>query len=149
MNVGWEENIKQHQFTSDQSHEEAAKNGSKGGKKSGQSRRQKRVFMDTARKVLKMKPQIDRKTLEKMGYTGDADPQVALIIVMAMAQKAMKGDVRSAALLMEMIGEDATSVAAQERLELEREKMRLNGIDQNNDSLEKAKELLGVIDSAF
>ena len=149
MNVGWEENIKQHQFTSDQSREEAAKNGSKGGKKSGQSRRQKRVFMDTARKVLKMKPQIDRKTFEKMGYSGDADPQVALIIVMAMAQKAMKGDVRSAALLMEMIGEDATSVAAQERLELEREKMRLNGIDQNNDSLEKAKELLGVIDSAF
>ena len=105
--------------------------------------------MDTARKVLKMKPNVDRKTLEKMGYSGDADPQVALIIVMAMAQKAMKGDVRSAALLMEMIGEDATSVAAQERLELEREKMRLNGIDQNNDSLEKAKELLGVIDSAF
>lgn len=149
MNVGWEENIKQHQFTSDQSREEAAKNGSKGGKKSEQSRRQKRIFMDTARKVLKMKPNVDRKTLEKMGYSGDADPQVALIIVMAMAQKAMKGDARSAALLMEMIGEDATSVAAQERLELEREKMRLNGIDQNNDSLEKAKELLGVIDSAF
>ncbi len=147
--MGWEENIKQHQFTSDQSREEAAKNGSKGGKKSGQSRRRKKIFMDTARKVLKMKPKIDRKTLEKMGYSGDADPQVALIIVMAMAQKAMKGDTRSAALLMEMIGEDATSVAAQERIELEREKMRLNGIDQNNDSLEKAKELLGVIDSAF
>ncbi len=124
--MGWEENIKQHQFTSDQSREEAAKNGAKGGVKSGQSRRQKRMFMDTARKVLKMKPDIDRKTLAKMGYTDKADPQIRLIIVLSLAQKAMKGDAKSAALLMEMVGEDSASIAAQERIELEREKMMLS-----------------------
>ena len=124
--MGWEENIKQHQFTSDQSREEAAKNGAKGGIKSGQSRRQKRMFMDTARKVLKMRPDIDRKTLEKMGYTDKSDPQIRLIIVLALAQKAMKGDAKSAALLMEMVGEDSASIAAQERIELEREKMMLS-----------------------
>lgn len=97
-----------------------------GGIKSGEARRRKKQFRETAAMVLEMKPDIDAKVLRKMGYTKSAAPTTQLIMVLALAQKAMKGDVKAAALLLEMTGEDARSTAARDRLEIEREKMLLS-----------------------
>lgn len=47
-----EQNIKPYEFTSDQSREEAAKNGAKGGIASGKARRERRLIADILRGVL-------------------------------------------------------------------------------------------------
>lgn len=101
-----EKNLVPHQFTSDQSREEAARNGQIGGRASGVSRRRKRSLREAADLYLSM-PVSDRRKWNKIAREGvepeDIDNQMAMII--GLTQKAMAGDARAAKIIVDLIGE--------------------------------------------
>lgn len=95
------ENIKTHQFTSDQSREEAVKNGRKGGKRSGEVR----SFQAEVNKLLKRKPTGKIKEfLDEMDIPeGSQDHRTAIIL--AMIRNAENGDKPSADWVRDTAGE--------------------------------------------
>lgn len=108
-----EKNLIPYQFTSDQSREEAAKNGSIGGKASGAARRAKRDAKAVASFVLSLTPELPPAvldTMQRMGIRKNAKPDMRMIATLAIMQKAMKGDIQCYKFLIEMAGE--TSEAA-------------------------------------
>ena len=111
---------------------------SKGGKASGASRRRKRDARKIMEAVLKSVPPMDeqtKKNLDKLGIQGTGKNKdkydLELIATAALMQKAMRGDVRAYRLILEIMGEDARSRAAAERLEFERE--ALSGVHIDNE----------------
>lgn len=105
-------------FTSEQSREEAEKNGRKGGIASGVSRRRKRSLKEAADLFLSL-PVTDNKTFNKLVKSGveveDIDYQMA--VVAGLTQKAMKGDAKAAKVLIEMLGGTKDEEAQQNTLE--------------------------------
>ena len=99
--MGKIENIKPHQFTSDQSREEAVKNGRKGGKRSGEVR----SFQAEVNKLLNMKPTGKTKEfLDEMGIpAGSQNHRTAIIL--AMIHNAENGDKPSADWVRDTAGE--------------------------------------------
>lgn len=86
-----EKNLKP--FTSDQSREEAAKNGKKGGKKSGENRRKKANFRKTLNMLMQMDIDAGEITslLEHMGI----EPTVENTVNFAMVMQAIAGNVKA------------------------------------------------------
>ena len=82
-------------FTSDQSRDEAVKNGKKGGKASGKARREKRDMK--AELLLVMDELITDKSGKKV------TPRKA--ISLTLLKKALAGDLKAIKLLLEIIGE--------------------------------------------
>ena len=82
-------------FTSDQSHEEAVKNGAKGGIRSGEVRRQKRDL----RRALEILLEKDFKDRSGNNISG------AEVITAKLFEKAMKGDVRAFETLRDTVGQ--------------------------------------------
>ncbi len=103
-----EKNLKP--FTSDQSHEEAVKNGSKGGKKSGEVRRRKKTMKQAMEYLLSMRANApeDWQMLCDMGIKiEDVDEITNLFIVNAsLLRKAKLGDVNSIKELRSIIQDD-------------------------------------------
>lgn len=113
-----EQNLIPHQFTSNQSREQAAINGRKGGRASGAARRAKRDAKMIAEMVLDMKPDLPPATLEtmrRMGLSGKGRPDMRMLATMAIMQKAMKGDVKAYEFILSLAGETAESEFAQIR----------------------------------
>lgn len=82
-------------FTSDQSREEAVKNGQKGGIASGQARRQKKTLSELARMIAENPaPTTAKKKLTKMGIS-DEDANNNACIVAAVYDKAVKGNMQA------------------------------------------------------
>lgn len=125
-----EQNLKP--FTSDQSREEAKKNGAKGGIASGKARRRKRSLKEAADLYLSL-PVSDKRRWNKIArkYVDpeDVDNQMAMII--GLTEAATAGDARAANVLVKLLGEDSP-----------RE-------DVEQDQLARAAELLGGIDSVI
>jgi len=124
-------------FTSDQSREEAKKNGRKGGIASGAARRAKREARETAKRILSYKPEIPRElltTLQRMGMSKrKMNPDMREIITLAIAQKGMKGDVKSYQFLVELAGETAEAEMLEARAE---EVARRSGMeDEQNEEV--------------
>lgn len=127
-------------FTSDQSHEEAVRNGRKGGTASGAARRAKREARETAKMVLNFKPDIPPQmlaTIRNMGLKGKASPDMRVIATMAIMQKAMKGDVKCYEFLVKMAGEtseaqmlDAKAEEVSRRSGFQEERSPELGIDE-------------------
>lgn len=95
-------------FTSDQSREEAARNGRKGGIASGKARRAKKRAEETFNMMLKMQPELPpqlRNTLTRMGMRKNARPDMLMLGAMAIAQKILKGDIAAIKLALEIAGE--------------------------------------------
>lgn len=94
-------------FTSEQSREEAERNGRKGGIESGKARRRKRSLKEAADLYLSLEP-TDTRVWNAMSLAGidpeDIDNQMAVVV--GMSQKAMTGDAKAAKVLLEMIGKD-------------------------------------------
>lgn len=101
-----EKNLVPHQFTSDQSREEAARNGQIGGRASGVSRRRKRSLREAAELYLSL-PVANRKKWNAIAKEGvdpeDVDNQMAMII--GLTQAAINGDAKAAKLLFELVGD--------------------------------------------
>ncbi len=107
-----DENLKP--FTSDQSHEEAVKNGRKGGKASGKARRERRRFEETLRIMLtlpskqgKVTDAAKLKTLSKDELEA-ANLTVQDKIVVRLINEAMRGSVKAYEAIRDQMGEKPT-----------------------------------------
>ena len=100
-----EQNIVPYQFDSNQSREEAAKNGAAGGRASGVSRRRKKSLREAAELYLSL-PVADKKAWNKLARDGvepeDVDNQMAIIAGLTI--KAIKGDAKAAKVIFDLIG---------------------------------------------
>lgn len=109
------------------SKEEQRQIASKGGKASGEARRRRRDTRQAAKFVLELEPDLSkdtRKALAKMGLHAEEIPDIRLLSLLAIAQKAMKGDLQANRMLLELAGDvDARLKIEQDRLKLEREKL--------------------------
>ena len=95
-------------FDSNQSREEAKKNGAKGGIASGESRRRKKSLREAAELYLSL-PVSDKRAWNKLARDGvepeDVDNQMAIIAGLTI--KAVKGDAKAAKLLFELVGDQS------------------------------------------
>ena len=108
--------------------EERRRIAQKAGVASGEARRRKRNTKQTAKYILEMQPNLPKKVLDaliNMGLDPDDDrPDIRLISIMAIAQKAMKGDLKANKMLLELSGDvDARTQLERERLKLEKERL--------------------------
>ena len=84
-------------FTSNQSREEAKKNGTKGGQKSGEVRRQKKAMRDTMKMLLNLDlPECETKELYRNMGVEDEDLNIQTSILIEQTKKAMNGNLDSA-----------------------------------------------------
>lgn len=101
----------------------------KAGVASGEARRRKRNTKQTAKYVLELQPNLPKKVRDamfNMGLEPDSDdPDIRLISILAIAQKAMKGDLKAANMLLELSGDvNARVQLERDRLKLERERLQ-------------------------
>ena len=105
-------------FTSNQSREEAKKNGAKGGKKSGEVRRKRKAMKEQMEMLLSL-PFKQSEGLDFMKDLGieedDLDNQMALIV--ALYGKALKGDVQAFNTIREVTQDDKT-VSQEDRVQI-------------------------------
>lgn len=104
----------------------------KGGIASGVARRRKRSMREAADYYLSL-PETDRRRVNAL-LRDEVDPEDVdnqMSVVMGMAEAAKRGDARAAGVLLKMLGEDNPPD------------------DTAADTLERARELLGGVDSAI
>lgn len=97
-------------FTSNQSREEAERNGRKGGQKSGEVRRQRKAMKEQMEMLLSLpfKQRDQLNFIKELGINEDEiDNQMALIV--AMYGKALKGDVQAFNTIREVTQDDKTN----------------------------------------
>lgn len=97
-------------FTSEQSPEEAKKNGAKGGKASGRARREKKSMQELAKIVLNMPFEPSEEELDDIERTCFTEfPEKKLTVgersLLMVAKKAMKGDASALTFLRDTAGE--------------------------------------------
>jgi len=101
----------------------------KGGIKSGEARRRKRDTKATAKMVLELIPNLPPQTqasLAKMGLDPETKPDVRLLAMLQLAQKAMNGDFNAIKMLLDYGGYiDARTQLDKDRLKLEKERAQL------------------------
>ena len=103
MKLANEENLKP--FTSNQSREEAVKNGQKGGIKSGEVRREKKQLKDCMSTLLGLDikdPQM-LNTFEQMGID---DKSNKMLVTLGLFNAAVSGDVKAFKEIRNLIDED-------------------------------------------
>lgn len=119
-----EKNLIPHQFTAEQSREEAARNGALGGKASGAARRRKRSLKEAADLFLSL-PVEDKRKWNKLARryldAEDIDNQMAMVV--ALWDGAVSGNAKSAKVLIDLLGKDSEedSNAAQLTMDAELE----------------------------
>ena len=98
-------------FTSEQSQEEAMKNGSKGGIASGKARRARKMMREDAQMFLEMP--LNAGQLEDVEYLAEVKGKnitVQQAILLAMIKKAMKGDVRASEYVRDTAGQQIANI---------------------------------------
>lgn len=124
-----EKNIVPYEFTSEQSREEAARNGRKGGIKSGASRRRKKTMEQCAKFILSLpaNSEADWQTLLDAGVNLDnTDPDDIdnlTVVNAALIAAAKAGDVKAYKALRDVIRDDEYLKIEKERLKLEKQKL--------------------------
>lgn len=114
------------------SEDEARSLAQQGGIASGKARRRKRSMKEAADYYLSL-PETDRRRVNAL-LRDEVDPEDVdnqMSVVMGMAEAAKRGDARAAGVLLKMLGEDNPPD------------------DTAADTLERARELLGGVDSAI
>lgn len=117
---------------SERSPTELSEMGKAGGIASGKARRRKRSMKEAADYYLSL-PETDRRRVNAL-LRDEVDPEDVdnqMSVVMGMAEAAKRGDARAANVLLKMLGEDNPPD------------------DTATDTLERARELLGGVDSAI
>jgi len=108
----------------------------KGGIKSGEARRRKRDTKATAKMVLELIPTLPAQTqasLAKMGLDPELKPDVRLLAMLQLAQKAMNGDFKAIEMLLEYGGYiDARTQLDKDRLKLEKERVQFQQAQQQH-----------------
>lgn len=115
--------------------EEARENGRKGGRASGETKRRRKAMKEIARTILAASCQpgmeasqlVDELDIElPEGYNLQFD------VLLAIARKAIEGDVRAATFLRDTAGEDPRDLLAAERLKLDRERLQSENEKREN-----------------
>ena len=105
-----EQNLKP--FTSDQSHEKAVENGRKGGKASGEAKRRKKDMRERLEILLSMPIKngkgADIDKIKGFGELKGKNITVEDAVLIAITQKALKGDIQASTFLRDTIGEKPT-----------------------------------------
>lgn len=93
-------------FTSNQSREEAVKNGQKGGIRSGEVRRERKAMREQMEMLLKLPP-INAQAKQKIKELGIDEKEIdnQMLLMVAIFNKAMKGDIQAVNVVRELIGE--------------------------------------------
>lgn len=99
-------------YTSDQSREEAVKNGRKGGKASGRARRDKRTFRETLAYLLEFQDKDKNGNPIVSPITGKP-MSIRENILMQALLKARKGDIKAFLTILETMGERLTKAEAE------------------------------------
>ena len=108
-------------YTSEQSREEAVKNGSKGGKASAESRRRKRDMKAKMKALLELPAAAnDKEQLEALGVAPE-DMDNEMVLVMAMFLGAAGGDVKAFDRVVQLLGKDI----GHEELALKKRELKL------------------------
>lgn len=101
-----EQNLKP--FTSDQSQEEAKKNGAKGGVASGKARRERKAMKDTLETLLSMSLENgtvdDLEEIQSIAAINGKNITVQEAIMLAQIQKAIMGDTKAAEYIRDTSG---------------------------------------------
>jgi len=118
-----EENLKNGVRTQFKAGEEQAKIASKGGKKSQRIQKEKRTARQMLEIAMSYKPVLTpelRRNLEMLGADPDKGHYTAgMMAMIALINKAMKGDVRATQLWLEITGQDPRVLIEQKRLAME------------------------------
>ena len=106
--MGNEQNLKP--FTSEQSREEAVKNGKKGGIASGEARKKKKAIKDIAELIMNMPLKEGKASsvndIQNLASAQGKNISVQEALVLKLTQKALKGDIQSMRMLFEIAGQD-------------------------------------------
>lgn len=110
------ENLRGHQFTSDQSREEAAKNGRKGGIASGKARRAKKSMRELAQAMMDSPASGGfAKAAKQMGADLDTDDMTnAAAILAGQMLAAFKGNTNAARFIAELMDDAARTDAVEQ-----------------------------------
>lgn len=104
-------------FTSEQSHEEAVKNGRKGGKASGKSRRERktvqRILSDLLDSDIKDMPQF-ANLAEKLGVDGDKSVKDIFTLI-CLLNTVKSGNLQDLERVMKILGEETEVDAAEKK----------------------------------
>ena len=111
-------------FTSNQSREEAVRNGRKGGTASGETRRRKAAMRDTMNRLLTMKAEVEG--LSDILRADGGQSTYEEIITMAMIEKAMRGDVKAYLAIKDVLGQTSKS-----DVDLEEQQLRMAATKAN------------------
>ena len=127
-------------FTSNQSREEAVKNGRKGGTASGETRRRKAAMRDTMNRLLTMKVEVEG--LSDILRADGGQSTYEEIITMAMIEKAMRGDVKAYLAIKDVLGQTSKSDVDLEEQQLRmaatKANMGVDGEEQEDDGFLEA-----------
>lgn len=123
------DNLKKGEATRFKAGEKQVEISRRAAEKSARVRRERKTAKQVAEMVLSSMPKLGKnavQAMESMGFDPETDTMtIYTVIGFAMAQKAMKGDVKAGQMLLEMGGESAQAIAATERLRLEKERLKL------------------------
>ena len=107
-----EQNLKP--FTSDQSREEAAKNGRKGGKRSGEVRSMNAQMRKRLEQIVKMTLKDGKEDkIRNLAEAKGANLSISDALLVKLVTMALSGNMKAMAKLMELIGMDSPEVAEQ------------------------------------
>lgn len=118
---------------------EARENGKKGGIASGEARRRKKSMKESFEALFAMQACDKYKSaFKRQGMDIPEDFTNEQALVLSMTAKAIAGDARMAALVLDVMGEKASDVLKRKELELKEKQ----AMDTKNDALDKLDEIL-------
>lgn len=125
-------------FTTNQSREEAVKNGRKGGKASGRARRRKADFRKTLNLLLAA--EIDNEEWKPVLESLGVECTLESALLMAQIKEAMRGNTKAAYFVAQYAGQNAQTAADDkeqqrrtERMEADTEKIRRSSGNTDNE----------------
>lgn len=125
-------------FTTNQSREEAVKNGRKGGKASGRARRRKADFRKTLNLLLTA--EIDNEEWKPVLESLGVECTLESALLMAQIKEAMRGNTKAAYFVAQYAGQNAQTAADDkeqqrrtERMEVDTEKIRRSSGNTDNE----------------
>ena len=125
-------------FTTNQSREEAVKNGRKGGKASGKARRRKADFRKTLNLLLTA--EIDNEEWKPVLESLGVECTLESALLMAQIKEAMRGNTKAAYFVAQYAGQNAQTAADDkeqqrrtERMEADTEKIRRSSGNTDNE----------------
>lgn len=131
--------------TSDQDREEAKRNGRKGGVESGKARRRKKAMRECFELMMSMKaPEKVTNTFKKQGMNVPDDLTTYEALTFSMMMKAISGDARMAALIMEVMGEKYSDKLKEREIDLKEKELKQG----NQDAINRLDEILRGLKNA-